>query len=88
MMTTPNNPIQRPRRLRLSDNMRRLVRETVLSPSDFIYPLFVCDGEGIINPIPTMPNQFQYSVDQLADEIRTIVALNIPRGDCVRHPTA
>lgn len=78
MMTTPNNPIQRPRRLRLSDNMRRLVRETVLSPSDFIYPLFVCDGEGIINPIPTMPNQFQYSVDQLADEIRTIVALNIP----------
>jgi len=68
----------RPRRLRLSDNMRRLVRETVLSPSDFIYPLFICDGENITNPISSMPNQFQYSVDKLPDQIREIVALNIP----------
>lgn len=72
---TPSN---RPRRLRLSDNMRRLVRETILSPSDFIYPLFICDGEGIVNPISSMPNQFQFSVDKLADEIHQIVALNIP----------
>ncbi|MDZ4672045.1 MAG: porphobilinogen synthase [Phototrophicales bacterium] len=68
----------RPRRLRLSENMRRLVRETILSPNDFIYPLFICDGEDIVNPISSMPNQFQRSVDRLAPEIHEIVALGIP----------
>lgn len=68
----------RPRRLRLSDNIRRLVRETNLSPSDFIYPLFICDGVNIVNPISAMPNQFQRSVDQLTDEICQIVNLDIP----------
>lgn len=77
-MTTDTKLTNRPRRLRLSDNMRRMVRETVLSPSDFIYPLFICDGEAITKPISAMPNQFQYSVDKLADPIREIVALNIP----------
>lgn len=71
-------PILRPRRLRLSPNMRRMVRETVLTPDDFIYPLFVRDGVDTVKPISSMPNTFQYTVDRLKDEIKTIVALGIP----------
>lgn len=53
------------RRLRANENMRKMVRETFLNPSDFIYPIFVIEGENIKEPVPSMPNVFQYSIDQL-----------------------
>lgn len=71
-------PVMRPRRLRLNANLRRMVQETELNPSDFIYPLFIRYGSDIQQPISSMPGQFQWSVDRLKDEIRTIAALGIP----------
>lgn len=68
----------RPRRLRLTGNVRRMVQETSLSPADFIYPLFVRPGRGIKNPISSMPGQYQWSLDMLSAEINEIVALGIP----------
>ena len=71
-------PVARPRRLRLNETVRRMVRETALAPSDFIYPLFVRHGEGVKQPIVSMPGQYQWSVDRLRDEAREIAALGIP----------
>jgi len=71
-------PIARPRRLRLSPGIRRLTRETTLSASDLIYPLFVRYGEDQRRPIASMPGQYQWSVDRLPDEISRIAALGIP----------
>ena len=70
-------PIHRPRRLRRTETIRRLVRETRLSPSDFIEPLFVCSGEGVRRPIPAMPGCFQLSVDELVAECRELPALGV-----------
>ena len=53
----------RPRRLRGNDTLRRMVRETRMDKSSLIYPMFVKEGSGIIEEIPTMPGQFRYSVD-------------------------
>jgi porphobilinogen synthase len=71
-------PTHRPRRLRRTDTIRRLVRETRLSPDDFIEPLFVCAGEGVRRPIEAMPGCFQLSVDELVKECREIEGLGIP----------
>jgi porphobilinogen synthase len=71
-------PVVRPRRLRLSPNVRRMVRETTLTSADFIYPLFVRHGHDVRQPIGSMPGQFQWSVDRLSGEIRQIAALGIP----------
>lgn len=68
----------RPRRLRHSSGLRSLVRETELNPADFIYPLFVTHGENIRKPISSMPGVFQLSIDQLAEEARSIYSLGIP----------
>lgn len=68
----------RPRRLRRSQSIRRLVRETELGPDDFIYPLFVRHGEDIRAPIESMPGQYQITVDQLPAEVAEIAALGIP----------
>ena len=68
----------RPRRLRLNATLRRMVRETVLSPADFVAPLFVRHGRDQRIPIRSMPGQFQLSVDQLAAEAREIAALGVP----------
>jgi len=68
----------RPRRLRLNATLRRMVRETVLSPADFVAPLFVRHGRNQRIPISSMPGQFQLSVDQLAAEAREIAALGVP----------
>ena len=57
--------LYRPRRLRTSDTLRRMVRETRVSKQSLIYPLFVIDGEGIVEEIPSMEGQFRYSVDKL-----------------------
>jgi len=71
-------PVARPRRLRLNPGLRALVRETRLTPADFIYPLFVAHGRGLQHEISAMPGVFQWSPDRLADEARTIAALGIP----------
>ncbi|MCC6805251.1 MAG: porphobilinogen synthase [Anaerolineae bacterium] len=68
----------RPRRLRLTSNMRRLVRETSLSPADFIQPLFVRYGRDEKRPIGAMPGQFQWSADRVGAEAREIAARGIP----------
>ena len=68
---------RRMRRLRRSEGVRRLVRETVLAPGDFIYPLFVTFGVGVRHPIASMPGQFQLSVDQLPAELDELGELGI-----------
>jgi porphobilinogen synthase len=75
---SPAYPALRPRRLRLSAGLREMVRETTLTPADFIYPLFVRHGRGGKQPISSMPGQFQWTVDSLPDEIRHIASLGIP----------
>ena len=57
--------IIRPRRLRKGANLRKMVRETRMDKSSLIYPMFVREGTGIREEIPTMPGQFRYSVDQM-----------------------
>jgi porphobilinogen synthase len=71
-------PIRRFRRLRQSDAIRRLVRETRLSPDNLVAPLFVCDGEGVRRPIASMPGCSQMSVDVLVEECRELAAAGIP----------
>jgi porphobilinogen synthase len=70
-------PVHRPRRLRSSEKMRQLVRETRLDPANFVLPLFVCPGEGIRRPIGSMPPQAPMSVDVTVEECREIQALGI-----------
>lgn len=72
------SPLIRPRRLRQSANLRRLVTETRLSPADFIYPLFVHHGRDVQIPIASMPGQFQWSVDKVVGQAREVAALGIP----------
>jgi porphobilinogen synthase len=71
-------PDTRPRRLRRTPALRRLVRETTLSPDNFIFPLFVCPGKGVRNEISSLPGQFHFSVDMLAREAEEIAKLGIP----------
>lgn len=67
----------RHRRLRNTAGMRNLVRETQLQASDFIYPLFIVEGEGKKQEIPSMPGVFHYSLDKLQEEIEEVVSLGI-----------
>ena len=60
---------RRARRLRQSPGIRSLVRETRLSPEMFVYPLFVCEGEGVRREVPSMPGVFQLSVDETVREV-------------------
>ena len=69
---------RRNRRLRTSTTLRSMVRETVLRKEDFIYPIFVIDGEDINNPIASMPGVFQKSLDHFAIELDEVVSLGIP----------
>ncbi len=71
-------PQVRLRRLRRSETVRSMVRETTLSPQDFIYPLFVCHGSGVRTEVGSMPEVYQLSLDQLAGEARATRALGIP----------
>ena len=71
-------PVTRPRRLRRSEAIRSLARETRLSTKGFIYPMFVCPGKGIRNPIGSMPSVAQQSVDKLVEECREVEQLGIP----------
>ncbi|RME83990.1 MAG: porphobilinogen synthase [Planctomycetota bacterium] len=64
--------IYRPRRLRRTETLRNLVRETHLTRHDLIYPMFVRYGKGIKNPIPSMPNHYQFSIDLLVEEAKSV----------------
>ena len=68
---------KRPRRLRRTETLRDLVRETTLEPGDFVYPLFVVAGEGMRRPVESMPGIEQLSVDRLSEEAREVTALGI-----------
>jgi porphobilinogen synthase len=69
--------VTRPRRLRRTQSLRDLVRETTLEPSDFVYPLFVVAGEDTRRAVESMPGIHQLSVDRLEDEARELAALGI-----------
>ena len=71
-------PTQRPRRLRRNENWRRMVRETSLSVDDLILPLFVVPGEGVRNPVGSMPGVAQLSVDEMVKEAAETRDLGIP----------
>jgi len=71
-------PETRPRRLRRTEALRRMVRETTLSASNLMYPLFICPGQGMRKEIPALPGQYHLSVDQLAREAEDIARLGIP----------
>ena len=65
-------PLRRNRRLRQSQAIRHLVRETIITPSDFLVPLFVVEGKGVKEEIPSMPNYYRYSLDLLAKEVKEL----------------
>ena len=71
-------PDYRPRRLRKNENFRRMIRETGLSVDDLVCPLFVTHGEGVKNPISSMPGNFQMSIDNLVEEVKKIKSIGIP----------
>lgn len=71
-------PVQRLRRLRKNETIRRMVRETRLSVDAFIYPLFIVHGQDKRIPISSMPGVFQLSCDMLKEEVKEICALGIP----------
>lgn len=71
-------PVHRPRRMRLSENLRRMVRETNFSVDNLIYPMFVVPGDGIKLPIKSMPGISHFSIDLLLKELQEIQDLNIP----------
>ena len=70
-------PVHRLRRMRSSEPLRRLVRETALEPADFVLPLFVTEGENVRNPISSMPGNFQLSIDELVKECAECVQLGL-----------
>lgn len=80
------NLIERPRRLRRTETIRALVRETRLAPDDFVYPLFVCEGEGVRREIASMPGTFNLSIDELVKEVgsarsigvRSVILFGVP----------
>ncbi|MBL7162503.1 MAG: porphobilinogen synthase [Anaerolineales bacterium] len=78
IQTYPPFPNSRPRRLRLTPALRDMVRETILTSKDFIYPLFVRYGRGIQDEISSMPGQYQWSLDKLPAEAESIAVLGIP----------
>jgi porphobilinogen synthase len=70
-------PLQRNRRLRTNESIRSLVRETILHPNDFIVPLFVVEGSNVKEEIPSMPNYFRMSLDNIEKEIRELWKLGL-----------
>ena len=73
-----NFPFYRPRRLRKTETIRNMVRETNLTPNDLILPLFVTFGKNVRKPISSMPGQFQLSVDNIVKEAKEVKGLGIP----------
>jgi len=71
-------PQYRPRRLRANETIRRMVRETTLSPDNFIYPMFVTHGKGVRKEISSMPGNYQQSVDNLVKDCEEVRGIGIP----------
>jgi len=71
-------PVQRPRRLRQSDPLRRMVRETTVTANDLIYPLFAVPGEGVAKEVTSMPGVYQLSLDKIVEEAKEVYDLGIP----------
>jgi porphobilinogen synthase len=72
-----DNMVHRPRRLRKTPLLRSLAQETRLNPAEFIYPLFVCSGEGVRREVRSMPGVFNFSIDELVKEVNSAKALGI-----------
>ena len=70
-------PVHRPRRLRATESIRALVRETALAPDDFVLPLFVCPGEGVKREIGSMPGNYQMSIDEIVKECAEVASLGV-----------
>ncbi|WP_335973124.1 porphobilinogen synthase [Gaetbulibacter jejuensis] len=70
-------PLRRNRRLRTNEAIRSLVRETIISPNDFLVPLFVVEGKGVKEEIASMPNYFRYSLDLLENEVKELWRLGL-----------
>ena len=70
-------PLRRNRRLRTNESIRSLVRETIISPSDFLVPLFVVEGHGVKEEIASMPNYYRYSLDLLEKEVKDLWAMGL-----------
>ena len=79
-------PTVRPRRLRASPALRRMVRESQLRVDNLIYPLFVTAGEGVRNPVASMPEVYQFSVDEVLNELEEVTELGIPAIDLFGVP--
>jgi len=77
-MSNTQFPYSRPRRLRTSENMRRMVQEHHLRPADFIAPVFVMEGENEKTEIPSMPGYYRFTLDLLLKEVEEIQSLGIP----------
>ena len=71
-------PRQRPRRLRRSETLRAMLRETTLSPNDFILPLFAMPGRGERHEVSSMPGVYQLSVDQIVVEAKSAAEVGVP----------
>src|SRR6478672_11477118 len=71
-------PITRLRRMRRTEPLRSMVRETHLTPESFVYPMFVCPGEGVRKEIRSMPRVFNLSVDEAVNEARQAHSLGVP----------
>lgn len=69
--------MRRFRRLRSSEKMRRMVRETRIAAEEMIYPIFIIDGENIKNPIPSMPEIYQYSIDRMDEMLDAVAAAGV-----------
>jgi porphobilinogen synthase len=70
-------PLRRNRRLRTTEAMRSLVRETIIAPKDFIAPLFIVEGKGVKEEIASMPNYYRFSLDTLKAEVKELWAMGI-----------
>jgi porphobilinogen synthase len=81
-------PVDRPRRMRRTEALRRLVRETTLAPDDLVWPLFAVPGKKVRNPVKSMPGVFQLSVDELVAEaqagydagVRSVILFGVPEA--------
>jgi porphobilinogen synthase len=71
-------PVHRPRRLRRTEALRGMVRETKLSTDGLVYPMFACPGKGVRTEVSSMPGVFQQSPDQIVEECREVADLGIP----------
>lgn len=65
-------PLRRNRRLRTNESIRSLVRETIITPNDFLVPLFIVEGKGVKEEIASMPNYYRYSLDLLENEVKEL----------------